>query len=146
MNKKILIPAIMCVALQLVMIVMYYYKLFEPGLRVNIFSISSTVHLIAIPYVFYQLFTVKNNVRPYRNIYNVIAAIFTLPVLFGLYIITLLILYGPSSNQTQDIDPEDIHIYDQQGNEIPKDSLLQRIKKDSAVIEQMSVEKKNSIE
>ena len=146
MNKKILIPAIICVALQLVMIVMYYYKLFEPGLRVNIFSISSIVHLIAIPYVFYQLFTVKNNVRPYMNIYNVIAAIFTLPILFGLYIITLLILYGPSSNQTQDIDPKDIHIYDQQGNEIPKDSLLQRIKKDSTVIEQMSVEKKNSIE
>ena len=146
MNKKILIPAIICVALQLLMIIMYYYKLFETGLRVNIFNISSIVHLIAIPYVFYQLFTVKNNVRPYRNIYNVIAAIFTLPILFGLYIITLLILYGPSSNQTQDIDPDDIHIYDKQGNEILKDSLLHRTKEDSTVIERISIDQENLIE
>ena len=145
MNKKILIPAIICVALQLLMIIMYYYKLFEPSLRVNIFSVSSIVHLIAIPYVFYQLFTVKNNVRPYRNIYNVIAAVFTLPILFALYIITLLILYGPS-NQTQDIDSEDIHMYDQQGNEIPKDSLLHRMNEDSTIIERIYIDEETSIE
>ncbi|PZR23666.1 MAG: hypothetical protein DI539_02545 [Flavobacterium psychrophilum] len=124
MNKKILIPAVISIVLQLFIFVSVRNQFFSRDIRINFWVLMIIFYIAAIPYSLYQLFKKNNEIRSYKNGINIIGTLFTLPLFF----ITLLMYYGFEENHTpEDINPEDIHLYTSEGREInitDKDSFF----------------------
>lgn len=124
MNKKILIPAVISIVLQLFIFVSVRNQFFSTDIRINFWMLMTIFYVIAIPYTLYQLFRKDNEIRSYKSALNIIGTLFTFPLLF----ITLIMYYGFEENHTpQDINPEDIHLCTSEGKEInitDKDSFF----------------------
>jgi hypothetical protein len=135
MNKKILYAAIISIVLQLFYAIAVYAHLFTPSIRMNLLLFQFIFHLIAIPFVCYTLLTAKQQVKHMGKLLNITGVLFTFPVFF------LFILIDSSFREypTEDINPEDITIYDTSGNQIPLDSVPATLEKDSASISRIII-------
>jgi hypothetical protein len=122
MNKRILIAAILSIIIQLILVYAHipYAVMF-----------AVVFYIIAIPFVLYHLF---KNGKSGVTAANSIGTLLTFPLL----LIWMMIAYSESTYPSEEIDPETIEFYNEQGKSIPKDSLLQRLEQDSTAVERVS--------
>ena len=132
MNKRILYITLISIALQLIKL-LFVYK------GVNSIWLTELIIIfliIAIPIVFIQLFRDRNQSKN-KNLKNVIGVFLIFPSIIFAMLIYKVLFYNISETE---IDPNTIKIYDKENREIPIDSLLFIIEKDSNKINSINLE------
>jgi len=114
MNKKIIIPAIASIFLQISLLIIIWNRLFTEEIRWIGGLLITFFYIIAIPFTIYNLFKKEKEVIHYKNPLNVLGTFLTLPI-----ILTSFFLYVASSElPPKEVEVEDVHLYTPEGREI----------------------------
>lgn len=138
MNKKLLYPAIVSIAIQFLYVVLFLMG--QTSIFLSMSVLFMIFYVITIPYViiwFIETFRQYN--RKYK-ILNSLCVLATLPLFFIALFITIALF--PVQHQPKEIDMEQIHMYDVDGNEIPPSNLFQKVVKDSVHISRIHLDEK----
>ena len=136
MNKKLLYPAVISVAIQLLYMVLFF--IFSTAGPYQMLVIFALFYVLAVPYTISWFFETFKHYDKRHKILHTLCVVLTLPLLFiGVYIA---IEFFPVQHEPLTIeDSGRIHIYDTSGNELPLDTIP-KLKVNDTIISQIKID------